>query len=46
MTTYYYTPKEVRDFIDDVDAVVRAAVVENTLKKVFEDERARIVSLF
>ena len=39
-----YTPQQVRDFIDDLDAVLRRAVVEKKLKAVFEEEKKRIVS--
>jgi hypothetical protein len=40
-----YTPQQLRDFIDDLDAVLRQAVVRQTLKQVFEAEKKRIVSL-
>jgi hypothetical protein len=39
-----YTPQQVRDFIDDLDAVLRSAVVGKKLKAVFEAEKKRIVS--
>ena len=40
----HHTPQQVRDFIDDLDAVLRTAVIEKKLKQVFLDERPRVVS--
>lgn len=39
-----YTPQQLRDYIDDLDAVIRQSVVRKTLKEVFENEKNRIVS--
>ena len=41
-----YTPSQLRDFIDDIDAVLRAAAKAGTLKTVFDAERSRIVIFF
>lgn len=38
------TPQQLRDYIDDIDAVLRAAIVAGTLKTVHEKEKGRIVS--
>ena len=38
------TPQQLRDYIDDIDAVLRAAIVFGTLKTVHEKEKSRIVS--
>ena len=38
------TPQQLRDYIDDIDAVLRAAIVSGTLKTVHEKEKSRIVS--
>ena len=40
----YNTPQQVRQLIDDVDAALRAAILENKLKDVFAAEKTRIVS--
>jgi hypothetical protein len=34
----------IRDYIDDLDAVLRRGVIYNNLEKVFSQEKARIVS--
>ena len=39
-----YSPKELRLYIDDLDAVLRRRVVENNLRTVFASEKKRIVS--
>lgn len=41
-----YTPQQLREFIDDLDAVLRQAVVRKTLEEVFDSEKYRIVSKF
>lgn len=46
MSAYNYTPQQVRDVIDDVDAILREAITTKTLKKVFGDEKRRLVSFF
>jgi hypothetical protein len=40
-----YSTQQIRDYIDDVDAVLRAAVLSKNLKEVYEKEKPRIVSL-
>jgi hypothetical protein len=40
-----YTPAQLRAYIDDVDAVLRTAVADGTLREVFAAERSRIVSI-
>lgn len=39
-----YTPADLRDFVDDVDAVFREAVEKKKLKEAFASERSRLVS--
>jgi hypothetical protein len=39
-----YTPALVRAYIDDLDAVFRAAVVQGTLKETLGKEMSRLVS--
>ena len=39
------TPQQIRDYIDDLDAVLRGAVLRDELKEVFSSEKSRIVSL-
>lgn len=41
-----YTPAQIRDFIDDLDAILRAAVHQQRLKEVFETEKGRIVGIY
>jgi hypothetical protein len=41
----YNTPQQVRQLIDDVDAALRAAILENKLKAVYAvEKKTRIVS--
>jgi len=40
------TTQQVREYIDDLDAVVRASVVHNDFKAVFTAEQNRIVSYY
>jgi len=39
-----YTPQQLRAFIDDLDSILRKAVLEGNLQEVFQKERPRIVS--
>ena len=39
----HYTPQQLRVYIDDLDAVLRTAIVEKRLKEVYEAEKHRIV---
>lgn len=40
----HYTPELIRNYIDDLDAVLRRAVAYDNLEKVFSLEKKRIVS--
>ena len=41
-----YNPLQLRSYIDDVDAVLRAAAEAGSLEQTFEAERSRIVHFF
>jgi hypothetical protein len=41
-----YTTTEIREFIDDLDAVIRRGVTEGIGREVFWAEMGRIVSVF
>ena len=41
-----YNPLQLRSYIDDVDAVLRAAAEAGSLEQTFEAERSRTVRFF
>ena len=41
-----YNPLQLQSYIDDVDAVLRAAAEAGSLEQTFEAERSRIVRFF